>query len=222
MLPLHGRSVLHHVVESFQKYRHDDEFIFICRQDTSETCFIRMVLSDLGVSHFRLAELQHPTQGQAQTVYIGLESIGTHADDEVYIFNIDTIRPDFLKPSASDFGDGYLEVFRGQGKHWSFVLPGAHGKVLRTTEKEPISDLCSDGLYYFRRKVWFDQAFRMAQTGQLMNRGEYYVAPLYNHLIAEGLNIRYGEIEPHQVIFCGTPQEYEALCPAPSSQSTGG
>jgi MobA-like NTP transferase domain len=218
MLPLHGRSVLHHVVESFQHYRLVDEFIFICRQDAHETRFIRQVLDDLGVAHYRLAELPHPTQGQAQTVSMGLEAVGTHADEEVYIFNIDTMRPGFIKPSASDLGDGYLEVFQGTGSHWSFVLPGAQRQVLLTAEKERISDLCSDGLYYFRRKAWFDQAFKIAQGGQLLNRGEYYIAPLYNHLIEQGLRIKYGEIEAHEVIFCGTPQEYEALNPLISTQ----
>ena len=37
------------------------------------------------------------------------------------------------------------------------------------------------------------------------------VAPLYNHLIAEGRAIGFEVIGRDEVIFCGVPAEYEAL-----------
>ena len=37
------------------------------------------------------------------------------------------------------------------------------------------------------------------------------MAPLYNHLIAEGAQIFYHEISSSEVTFCGIPEEYEAL-----------
>jgi hypothetical protein len=37
------------------------------------------------------------------------------------------------------------------------------------------------------------------------------VAPLYNHLIGRGLRIGWRLIEPSEVVFCGTPCEYETL-----------
>ena len=44
-----------------------------------------------------------------------------------------------------------------------------------------------------------------------LDGGELYVAPLYNHLIAAGQDIRFTEIAPDEVIFCGIPAEYEAF-----------
>lgn len=45
---------------------------------------------------------------------------------------------------------------------------------------------------------------------------EVYVAPVYNHLIRRGADIRYNAVERDNVIFCGVPAEYEALRAAPS------
>ena len=74
-----------------------------------------------------------------------------------------------------------------------------------------ISNLCSNGLYYFKRKGDFDAAFEDASSRQDLVRGELYVAPLYNYLIQIGKIIRYVVVSPDRVVFCGTPSEYEAL-----------
>jgi hypothetical protein len=132
------------------------------------------------------------------------------ADDApLTIFNIDTFRPGFAFPAET--GNGYLEVFRGSGTNWSYVHPGADGRVLETAEKIAISDLCCTGLYHFRTALSFRSAARAALAA--LDGDEVYVAPLYNRLIAAGADIRYHEIARADVIFCGTPEEYEALNP---------
>ena len=37
---------------------------------------------------------------------------------------------------------------------------------------------------------------------------ELYIAPIYNLLIQDGLDIRYTLIARNEVIFCGVPSEY--------------
>jgi hypothetical protein len=41
--------------------------------------------------------------------------------------------------------------------------------------------------------------------------GEFYIAPLYNYLIKNGKIIRYKLISNTEILFCGTPKEYEYL-----------
>ena len=211
MLPLAGATVFHHVVRSFERYWHEDDFLFICRNDVFELSFVKEALTDLGVSRYRIIPLNGPTMGQAHTVYLGLNVCSPTGTEEIFVFNIDTLRPGFLKPSDDLLGDAYLEVFHGEGSHWSFVLPGAENIVLKTTEKDRISDLCSDGLYYFRSKSIFDKSFAYAQAGTSLVEGEYYIAPLYNHLIDMGFSVKYGIVSTGELFFCGTPKEYELL-----------
>jgi hypothetical protein len=208
-LKVEGVSVFYHAVNSFRKYFESDFFLFLVRNDFGAENFVRQEIALLGIKTFRISVLEHETRGQADTVFQGLQSI--NVQESLYIFNIDTFRPGFSKPEISRLCDGYLEVFEGEGDHWSFVEPGTDMKVLRTTEKNRISNLCSDGLYFFRNRIDFEDAFNYAVQTQNLDKGEYYVAPLYNYLIKEGLDIRYVKTDIIDVIFCGTPQEYLQL-----------
>jgi dTDP-glucose pyrophosphorylase len=77
-------------------------------------------------------------------------------------------------------------------------------------EKLAISDLCCTGLYYFRRVGDFRWAYRHpASPLSPAEQQECYVAPLYNALIASGERIAFTEIASSQIVFCGTPQQYE-------------
>ena len=91
-----------------------------------------------------------------------------------YMFNIDTIRHNFKKPSIASSCDGFLEIFRGSGSNWSFVEPGDNYSVIRTTEKDPISNLCSNGLYFFRSHIQFQDAFRSLNKTDMV-KGEFYI-----------------------------------------------
>lgn len=206
-LQLGANSVFYHVINSFRYYFDSEEFLFIVN-DENVVRFIHAQAALLGIRDYRINNLGRATAGQAETVFLGMQDID---DASIYIFNIDTIRHDYRKPDFIGEVDGYLEVFRDAGGHWSFVDPGPDGTVLRTTEKERISDLCSDGLYYFKSKKDFDTVFLHAQKNGLTTRGELYVAPLYNALIGAGKDIRYAVAERSCLDLCGTPDEYVAL-----------
>ncbi|ELV8675312.1 capsular biosynthesis protein, partial [Vibrio vulnificus] len=151
------------------------------------------------------------TKGQAETVFLGLDGIDDN--ESLTIFNIDTFRPEFSYPGLSSKEDGYLEVFQGSGDNWSFVLPENEESTLlvETAEKRPISDLCCTGLYYFNKVSDFKLSYNdyLNKPKELWEKGELYVAPLYNFLIKNGKSIHYHKIERDEVIFCGTPDEYD-------------
>ena len=132
----------------------------------------------------------------------------------ITIFNIDTFRPSFAYPDAPWLADadGYLEVMTATDPGYSYARPrdGTDGsRVEATAEKQVISHLASTGLYWFRRASDFLQAqdeAKASPSGQ-----ELYVAPLYNTLIARGLDVRYQQVQENEVVFCGTPSQYEDL-----------
>ncbi|MFM0276969.1 glycosyltransferase family 2 protein [Paraburkholderia sediminicola] len=208
-LELAGESVFARAVRSFEHYFKSDCFTFVTRQDYDSPAFVESELNKLGVANYRITALAHDTRGQAETVSLGL---GDTPDDEpLYIFNIDTFRYGYRKPALTETCDGYLEVFEGAGDHWSFVGAGSNGNVIRTTEKERISNLCSDGLYYFKRRGDFEAALDHAKSTNSTVKDEFYIAPLYNRLIENGAVIKYDLIDMADIDFCGTPDEFEAL-----------
>lgn len=207
-LELDGRSVFAHAVGSFEAAFGAQPFLFIAAAEAE--AFVREEARALGIARFEVVSLATVTAGQAETVERGLDATGW--DGAVTIFNIDTFRPGFAfpgEPLAS--ADGWLEVFRGSGANWSYVkpAPGPEPWALETAEKRPISDLCCTGLYHFARAADFRAA--LAAERAAPQARELYVAPLYNHLIGKGARIGWRLVEASEVMFCGTPAEYEGL-----------
>jgi hypothetical protein len=69
---------------------------------------------------------------------------------------------------------------------------------------------------------WFDSAQRYVTTyrtyysvGGREEKGERYVAPLYNQLIADGVEVRIAELELEDVGMLGTPEQVASFIAAP-------
>lgn len=209
MLNLDERSIFEWSISSFHHYFESEVFTFIIRNDNEVKEYIEEKIKVLGIRKFNIIQLNHDTGGQAETAYLGLKKFTE--DFPVIIFNIDTIRYDYVKPDFIENCDGYLEVFIDEGLHWSFIEPGPDRTVLKTTEKLKISNLCSNGLYYFKSQKKFCEIFEDAFRQQELVNNEFYIAPLYNRLIKDGEKIMYQEVCLSQLDFSGTPDEYENL-----------
>ena len=213
MLPLNGKTIFEEAVSSFKKYFKTDFFLFITRTDDGSKDFVSMKCCELNIKHFEIICINHDTKGQADTISIGLDrmKMTPKITEPVYIFNIDSIRINFIKPTLKFLENvaGYLEVFIGEGDHWSFVEASTNNYVKKTTEKIKISDLCSNGLYYFESIDLFNETFEIFKITN--NYNELFVAPMYNQLIESNLTVKYVLLENNETIFSGTPDEYEYL-----------
>jgi hypothetical protein len=212
-LPLgkEGQVVFDHVLGGFRRYFGTDLFVLLCRADTNDRAFLVDRMRALGVRRFEVIEHAGETGGQAESVELSLTS---GPEEELFIFNIDTVLYNFEKDAARGEVAGYLEVFRGEGMHWSFVEPSPNrpGHAARVVEKERISDLCSNGLYYFATVRTFTDALNAYRQKHQGVAGELYVAPLYNELIERGQPVSYKLVPAEEIGFCGVPDEYVELC----------
>lgn len=196
-------------VRSFESLFFNTPFVFLVRSDFGAKEFVSAELQKLGINDFRVIEFSTETRGQADSVMLGTADY--HDENPLIIFNIDTVRDDFTMPDEISFGDGFLEVFKGDGDGWSFIKAGNAGNVIETSEKIRISDMCSNGLYGFRRLGDFRSSFRQYEGLNVNVNGEFYIAPLYNFLISKGMNIRYREVDNNKIHHCGIPNDYEAF-----------
>jgi NDP-sugar pyrophosphorylase family protein len=213
MLQLGKKTVFEEAVISFKRYFETDFFLFITRTNDGSKEFVTQKCQELKIKSFEIVSINYDTKGQADTISIGLENCKTVLADEepIYIFNIDSIRVNFTKPTDVflENTSGYLEVFKGEGDHWSFAEPLPNNYVKRTTEKIKISDLCSNGLYYFESLTLFKVAFKLLKLKN--NYNELFVAPMYNLLLEKGLAVKYVLLDNNETLFSGTPDEYELL-----------
>jgi dTDP-glucose pyrophosphorylase len=150
--------------------------------------------------------LDHVTEGQACTVLTAREYIDN--DDPLVIFNADTFCRTSLGAALAALPAevaGVLDVFRAPGDKWSFAKVDGQMRVQETAEKRRISEWATTGLYYFRRGSEFVRhADAMVSAGTRENN-EFYVAPLYNRLIAAGADVRANPVEDVWVL--GTPED---------------
>lgn len=153
-----------------------------------------------------IVALDEVTQGQACTVLTARQWIDN--DEPLLIFNADTYCPTTIAAAARGFGPqtaGILDLFAAPGDKWSFARLGADDRVLETAEKRRISDWASTGLYYFRRGGDFVRHAQAMIDANDRSGNEFYVAPIYNRLIAAGEDVRGNRVD--EVWVLGTPQD---------------
>lgn len=150
--------------------------------------------------------LTEVTQGQACTVLTAKK----HIDEDVplVIFNADTFFTSALSKTVTLLPPhvrGMLGVFKAPGDKWSFVRTDDQGRVVEVAEKKRISDWACTGLYHFSAGAEFVQhAEKMIADNERVNN-EFYVAPVYNRLLAQGSELRLDVAE--QVWVLGTPED---------------
>ncbi|MFT8244116.1 capsular biosynthesis protein [Roseomonas sp. BN140053] len=210
MLDLAGRPLLDWSLLGFRALFEREPFLIVHLDAPGVAEFVRDRVAALGIRRAELVPLAKPTRGQAETVVLGLDAARPDEAEPLTIFNIDTIRPNYAPPAILAECDGWLECFEGEGDHWSFVRPaeGPGQRAAQVTEKVRVSSLCCTGLYYFGSVGLFRDALVREEAAP--GAAELYVAPLYQHLLADGSDVRYGVVPPEEVIFSGTPAEYEA------------
>lgn len=223
-LDLYGHSVFHHIISQFKHANLNDCFVFIHNGNEFDENFISQTCHDMGLQteKYSIVKLMGETRGQAETVAKGLEQLSIDSNERLIIYNIDSIRIGFDLPKELDTldVDGYLEVFQGEGDHWSFALPKDNNldesflKVESVAEKQRISDYCSNGLYYFKSFQIFKEAYDI-EIERFNGSGELFVAPLYNNIIKTNKSVYMREIPAKATVFCGTPQEYETILSLP-------
>jgi len=187
--------------------------VFLCLEDhLRERALSDDIWSRYGHFDFDLEiiPLSEVTEGQACTVLTAAEWIDN--DQPLLIYNADTFCRTRLAerlPRLPPQVDGLLGVFHAAGDRWSFARADATGRVWETAEKRRISDWASTGLYYFRRGSDFVRHARAMIAAQERVGSEFYVAPVYNRLIAAGGEVC---IDPAEEVWVlGTPEDLRSF-----------
>jgi dTDP-glucose pyrophosphorylase len=191
-------------------------FFFVVRRADVAQSFIAAEAARLGIAAFDLLELDTMTDGQATSALLAGALLGDDAAP-IIVYNIDTyVDPHALRLSAVR-GDGWVPCFPGLGDAWSFVrLDEDDGKAVEVREKQRVSPHATVGLYYFSSFALYRDSYRRYYADAAnLERGERYIAPMYNQLIADRRDV-YIERVPLQAVHpLGTPAELERFSAHP-------
>ncbi len=157
------------------------------------------------------------TEGAACTVLLAEELINDQnplmiANCDQYVdVDIDA----YLK--AQTGLSGLIMTMKADDPKWSFVRFDETGKITEVVEKEVVSDEATVGIYNFARGVDFVAAAKKMIAQNLRVKGEFYVAPVYNQMIAQGETVGIYNIGTvnNGMYGLGTPEDLEVFLKLP-------
>lgn len=189
-------------------------FAFAVQRDDRQEDFIRERCAALGLAVEDLLALDAPTDGQATTARMLAETAPPNAPFAVY--NIDTfVRPGAMTPPDEAALSGWIPCFPGRGEGWSFARLGTDGTVVELREKTRISPHATLGLYWFKSARAFLDLYDKHFATSAEEKGERYVAPMYNTLIDAGRTVRIAHVALGDVGMLGTPDQVRTFVAEP-------
>lgn len=208
-ITVHGKTLFEWSMESLAAFRRpEDKYLFILRSEDQAADFIKEKCRLMGISQIKIIELKEMTDGQATTAMLGAEY--WEKENPLLIYNIDTYVEAGQMLPEQFYGDGFIPCFCGEGDHWSFVRLGEDEKAVEVREKVRISDYCTLGAYYFKTCGLYEKLYQEYYSkDENMEKGEKYIAPLYNYLIQKGKEVRISVIDVEKIHVLGTPEELD-------------
>lgn len=207
LLKIEGKTLLEYSVESLP-IKAASKIIFILLEEHEKewdvSSFIKSKYTDFRLEFIILKDV---TRGQSETV-LAAESLIDN-DEQLMVYNIDTFFYSHTLSSnilAKDC-DGYIGAFQDDENKWSFAKTNKDGWVVKTAEKNPISNNALTGMYHFGAGKDFVRVAKNAIQDNDRIKNEFYIAPLYNQLIEEGKKFKLDFVT--DFVALGTPQDFE-------------
>jgi NDP-sugar pyrophosphorylase family protein len=220
LIPVRGVPMIRLVIENLRPAV-PHRYIFICqRRHVAEHDLSRHLAA--WAPGCSIVELDGITEGAACTVLAARDVIDT--DDPLMLANsdqyIDTVIDDYLAFMDKEQCDGLIMTMQASDPKWSFAALDSRGLVERVVEKEVISTHATVGIYNFRTGRAFVRAADEMISKDLRVNNEFYVAPVYNELIATGARIRIYDIgsDGHGMHGLGIPADLDAFLALPLSR----
>ena len=182
--------------------------IFIVRLDHIYNFSIDKILKQKFGEDITIISVDHITQGALETCLLA----EGHIDNDIplYIYTPDVYFGPQFDPNCVGDADGFLLTFLANSPDHSYAEIDEQGNVSRVVEKEVISEHANVGLYYFKTGSMFLKYAWEAIDKKLLIKGEYYIAPIYNFMVRDGLKVTACDTEKMHIL--GTPATFEFFC----------
>lgn len=207
-----GRPLFDWSMLSLEAFRRDGwRFSFAVRDGLGAEGYIKDRAKVLNLDIADIVTLDGVTDGQATTaLMLARQAPG---NEPFAVYNIDTfVAPNAMTLPLPDACAGWVPCFPAPGEGWSFAKLNDAGQVVELREKQRISDHATVGLYWFDSATRYISAYdRYFAVAGREEKGERYIAPLYNQLIADDAEVRIAELVLGDVGMLGTPEQVSAF-----------
>jgi RpiB/LacA/LacB family sugar-phosphate isomerase len=181
----------------------DCNLIFVVRRDHILNFNIDNILKMKFGEDIEIITIDTVTRGALETCYLAIEGLDLTLPLIIYTPDV-YFKPTFDPKIIQKDSDGFLLTFPANSPDHSYVKVDENGDATLVAEKEVISEQANVGLYYFSSGEIFQKYAGEAIENEMLVRNEFFIAPIYNLLIRDGLKINTLSTEKMYVL--GTPE----------------
>jgi len=190
----------------------EHQFTFLVLREHLDRTAVRSVLESEAPGCL-IVPVEQVTEGAACTVLLARERIDDDCPlmiantDQFVDIDIDC----YLAAGTGEGIDGLIMTFTADDPKWSYVRMNEQALVTEVAEKQVISNSATVGIYNFASGRDFVRAAQAMIDADRRVNGEFYVAPVYNELIASGARIRIHDIgrEDQGMYGLGIPEDLD-------------
>lgn len=188
LIDVRGKHMIKRVVDNINV---DAKYTFVVQEKHEEEHKVSEVLK-IFASQCNIVKTDGLTQGAACTALLAQDHIDN--DEPLLIANSDQ----FIEWDSTHFYyqtlsqqeiDGCILTFKSTHPKWSFAKLDRDGYVTQVAEKNPISDVATVGIYYWKRGSDFVKYAKQMIENEVRVNNEFYIAPVFNEAIRDGKKI---------------------------------
>ena len=203
LIEVNGKPMIQVVAENLNV---DAHFIYIVQKEHYDKYNLKQLLNLISPG-CDIVQVNSLTEGAACTTLLAKELINN--DEPLLMANSDQYvewnSNECLYAFTADGVDGGIVTFRATHPKWSFAKLGDDGFVTEVAEKNPISDIATVGIYYWKKGSDYVKYAEQMIEKNIRTNGEFYVCPVFNEAIGDGKKIRVKDIPKMWGI--GTPED---------------
>lgn len=203
LIEVNGKPMIQVVTENLNVEAH---FIYIVQREHYDKYNLKQLLNLISPG-CDIVQVDGLTEGAACTTLLAKELINN--DEPLLMANSDQFvewnSNECLYAFTADGVDGGIVTFRATHPKWSFAKLGDDGFVTEVAEKNPISDIATVGIYYWKKGSDYVKYAEQMIEKNIRTNGEFYVCPVFNEAIGDGKKIRVKDIPKMWGI--GTPED---------------
>jgi HAD superfamily hydrolase (TIGR01509 family) len=206
LIDVRGRPMIQVVTDNLS---FDSPHIFIVQQQHRDKYNLDNLLPLIIKNKTSIIDIEGVTEGAACTTLLAKDLINN--DHPLIIANSDQYvnwnSSEFMYKMQEQNVDAGILTFKSTHPKWSFVKIDNDGFVTEVAEKNPISNIATVGIYYWKKgSDYVKYAEQMIKQNKRFNN-EFYVCPVFNEAIADGKKIITYDIKDMWGL--GTPEDLQ-------------
>lgn len=208
LINVNGKPMIEHVIKNLNI---DANFTFIVQENHEKKFGITKILQNI-CNNCNVVITKSLTEGAACTALLAKDHIDN--DLPLLIANSDQIidwnsNNFYYKISSQEYQhiDASILTFRSTHPKWSFVKTDDQNYVTQVAEKNPISDIATAGIYFWKKGSEFVKYANQMIEKNIRVNNEFYIAPVFNEAILDNKKISIYDID--KMWGLGTPEDLE-------------